>query len=188
MKEAKKLARIRAKEAAIAAGEENLRAWDERAFNNLFEAEFWKNARVIFLYYGVGTEPDTRPIIERALAEGKTVSLPLTEKNGIMSAREVTSLEGLLPGTFSIPEPSYDMREVTPEETDLVIVPGASFDRQGGRLGKGGGYYDRFLLKTGAVKAAVFREALLMDKVPMESHDIPVDYLVTDEKVRGPFC
>ena len=187
MKEAKRLARLHAAQDVQAVGEDYLRHSDYLAVKRLFESDLWRDAGSVFCYYGTGAEPNTLPVIEKALSQGKRLALPKTEKGGGMKAMVIESMAELSPGTFGIPEPSYKTRELLPEETDLVIVPGAAFDHLGHRLGRGGGYYDRWLSGSFAVKVALTRERLIQELVPTEEHDIMVDYLITEEKIRGPF-
>ena len=83
-------------------------------------------------------------------------------------------------------EPGPDRPVVSPGEIDLVLVPGLAFDRRGYRLGQGGGYYDRYLPQTKAVTVALCRSCFLLDAVPREEHDAPVDLVLTEEETFGP--
>jgi len=67
----------------------------------------------------------------------------------------------------------------SPEKVDIVVVPAVAFDLQGHRLGYGKGYYDRFLKKTKAVKVGVAYDFQIVEKLPAEQHDIPVDLIIT---------
>lgn len=81
-------------------------------------------------------------------------------------------------GSFHIEEPTGN--EVTdPEEIELVVVPAVAYDRKGMRLGRGKGFYDRFLEKTKATKIGVGYEFQLLDELPSEPHDIPMDMVIT---------
>ena len=99
-------------------------------------------------------------------------------------------MQAMIPGGWKegfrgIPEPDpVCSEEVAPEEIDLVICPGAAFDRECTRLGMGGGYYDRFLPRCGkaAVILAAF-EAQRADRLPREQWDIPMDRVVTEERI-----
>lgn len=80
---------------------------------------------------------------------------------------------------FGMLEPAPDLPVVPPEVVDLVLVPGVAFDLAGGRLGFGGGYYDRFLPTTPALRVGVAHECCLADALPVDEHDQRMDWIVT---------
>ncbi len=80
---------------------------------------------------------------------------------------------------FGMLEPAADLPPVDPLTLDLVLVPGVAFDRRGGRLGFGGGYYDRFLLTTPALRVGVTYDECLADALPCDEHDQRMDWIVT---------
>ena len=96
-----------------------------------------------------------------------------------MSARRVTALSQLVPGAYGLPEPGRDCPEIAPEAIDVVLVPGTAFDAGGGRMGYGGGYYDRFLSANRCTAAALAYECQVIRRVPTEAHDVPMDYIIT---------
>ncbi|MCM1440335.1 MAG: 5-formyltetrahydrofolate cyclo-ligase [Roseburia sp.] len=81
-------------------------------------------------------------------------------------------------GAFHIEEPQGD-NIIDPESIDLIIVPGVAYDRKGGRLGRGKGFYDRLLSETKATKIGVGYEFQLFDEIPQESHDVRMDAVIT---------
>jgi 5-formyltetrahydrofolate cyclo-ligase len=86
----------------------------------------------------------------------------------------------LVPHRFGMLEPDASLATVDPREVEMVLVPGLAFDRQGGRLGYGGGFYDRLLPLTGnAVRVGVTYDELVLDAIPMEPWDCRVDWLAT---------
>lgn len=144
----------------------------------------FESARTIFSYYSIGREPDTIKIMEYALKTGKTVTLPVCFKGGIMEARAVESLDELSESWYHLLEPLSSTRVFAPSELDFIIVPALAFDLEGYRLGRGGGYYDRFLIKTEAFTAGITRECFIREALPREEHDMPVRCVVTEKRAR----
>ncbi len=141
-------------------------------------------ARTIFLYVSFGTEIDTRDLIGRALLGGKRVALPRTNlRQRILTFHRLYTLGELVPGPYGILEPPERNPVVHPEEADLVVVPGVAFDPQGGRLGYGGGFYDRLLSQTKAPRVALAFALQIVPRVPREPHDLRVDYLITEKGI-----
>jgi 5-formyltetrahydrofolate cyclo-ligase len=110
----------------------------------------YRQAQTVFCYVSVGTEIDTRRLIEDMLAEGKTVCVPRCLDDGIMSACVLTSLDELAKGAYGIPEPASCSAVISPCDIDLIIMPCVACSLSGHRLGYGGGYYDRYLSRTPA--------------------------------------
>ena len=133
-------------------------------------------AGTIFIYVGTETEVDTSLIIKDALAKGKKVVVPKTIELGLMEACEIDSMEDLQPGRHDILEPMNTTYKLDPEKIDVAYVPCVAYTRDGYRLGYGGGFYDRFLIR------GKFKRILLAFS-EMEVDSLPVDYF--DEKVHG---
>jgi 5-formyltetrahydrofolate cyclo-ligase len=129
---------------------------------------------------------NTEPLVHAAWDAGKTVLAPKVYwKDHHMTPIAIHSLdEGLAEGAYGVREP-IGGRPFDPEQIDMVIVPAVAYDRRGNRLGKGGGFYDRFLA-AGALRARAcglaFDEQLL-DALPVGPHDEPVGMVVTDTDV-----
>jgi 5-formyltetrahydrofolate cyclo-ligase len=148
-----------------------------------------RSAGIVASYVGVKDEVATADLLERLLAEGKTVAVPW--RAGLdLEFVIITGLGDLAPASFGLLEPSAAIRalpdrRVVAETIDLLLVPGLGFDRAGGRLGHGRGYYDRFLRKCGtaAARVALAFECQLVDRIPMGSGDVPVDVVVTERSV-----
>ncbi|HUW34703.1 MAG TPA: 5-formyltetrahydrofolate cyclo-ligase [Planctomycetota bacterium] len=146
-------------------------------------------AGVVMLFASMADEADTFGIIEAALAAGKTVVLPKVEPNGrVMTARCVTNVASdTTPGAFGILEPAGG-DAVEASRIDFCLVPARAFDRLGRRLGRGAGCYDRFMADPGfkAFRCGIaFREQIL-EHVPDEQHDLPVELIVTDDELIKP--
>lgn len=142
-------------------------------------------AKTVFIYHSVGREVDTLRLIRFCLAEGKRVALPVTKSLGEMDFAVAASLGSLVPGEYGIPEPPDGSKEAVPEKGDVIIVPALCYDEALYRLGRGGGYYDRFLSGSPAVSIGLCREKLVFSSIPTEAQDVPVDILVTEKKRRG---
>ena len=157
-------------------------ASDKGIMENFLSLPEFIRAKTVFAYISTGREPDTVGIIKAALSLGKTVCLPVSFDGGIMQPRKIESLEELVPGKFGIPAPPDNAPCVKEEDIDLIIVPAVTFDRRGFRLGRGGGYYDRFLSKSSACSVGLGRERLIKP-VPLEPHDMCADCVVTEENI-----
>ncbi|WP_456456017.1 5-formyltetrahydrofolate cyclo-ligase [Thermovibrio sp.] len=135
-------------------------------------------------FYPIKGEPDLLGLAELFLEEGKVVAFPKVVGKEIYPVK-VSSLRELSPGKFGIKEPPY-----TPEnflrEIEVVITPGVAFDREGYRLGYGGGFYDRFFCRFPVkLKVGVCYSFQLLNSLPREPFDVPVDLVITEkERIR----
>ena len=159
---------------------------DAKIFQNLIALPEYQAAETVFAYFSVKGEADTRRLLAAAAAAGKRVALPVVLGDGQMVFALAQST--LVPGkSFAIPEPDAESPRIEPQKGDILIVPALCFDRQGYRLGQGGGYYDRYLEKyPGIFTAGLCREKLLMDAVPREPYDRRVDCVVTELQTARP--
>lgn len=134
-----------------------------------------KNADTIMLYYALPDEVDTHQCIETMYQAGKKVLLPKVIGDGLMEIRKYEGKATLRQGTYNIMEPVGGLYTDYPD-IDIVIVPGISFDREGNRLGRGKGYYDRFLSQTpGLYKLGVCFDFQKVERVPCSSTDVKMD-------------
>ena len=147
----------------------------------VLEASVWQAARSVLLFAPRIDEPDVWPLVRQALDTGKEVSLPSFDPvMGAYGARRLVDPEkGLCPGKFGIHEPANDCLEVELAGLDLVLVPGLAFTVNGGRLGRGAGFYDRLLMATGAVRMGVGLDEQIVPWLPMEPHDVKLDWILT---------
>ncbi len=160
---------------------------DERLFARFLALTQVKAASTIFLYYGVGTEPDTSRLIPPLLQAGKAVALPRCLSHGEMEFRRCPGPEGLRKGTYGIPEPDEGAPLLAPHSGDLMVVPALCCDRRGFRLGHGGGYYDRYLARHNPFTVALCREALLLEAIPAQEHDVKMKCILTERECLS-FC
>ncbi|MBF0485944.1 MAG: 5-formyltetrahydrofolate cyclo-ligase [Candidatus Omnitrophica bacterium] len=145
----------------------------------------FKKARVILFYASLKGEVDTWGLIEKALEFKKSVLLPLVqkEKKAIIPV-EIKSVNELKKGAYGISEPCFSPNRVLkPSTIDLVVVPGMAFDHNNNRLGRGAGYYDRFLKelppKTPTIGLAF--DFQVVSSIPgKEAHDQPVSLVLTN--------
>ena len=138
----------------------------------------WKDATTVMLYCALPGEVDLSSLMETA---GKRLVLPLVSGENLLLKEYVPG--SLVPGFAGIMEPAADAPDVDPSTIDLVIVPGVAFDRAGHRLGRGRGYYDRTLAGMDCVKVGVAFGWQLMETVPTDEWDRPMDILIIDGDV-----
>lgn len=144
------------------------------------------SAKTIFLYVNFRSEVETLALIRQTLERGKTVCVPFTDqKNARLFPFQITDPEkDLRPGYCGIPEPDPEkLTPVAPQDIDAVLLPGSVFDRQGGRLGYGGGFYDRFLADQAptAQRIGLAFELQVVDRLPLLPHDQPLHCLATEK-------
>ncbi len=149
-----------------------------------------KNISTVMTYVPLKGEVDVYPFIDYCLQNGIDIYVPRTNPDdGIMEAVRIYDLrEDLLKGNYGIDEPRPDLQETAlPQELQLIIVPGLAFDRDGYRLGFGGGYYDQFLvnLSSGNTAVAVAYSFQIVEHLPRDEWDIPVDAVVTEHEIIG---
>ncbi len=133
-------------------------------------------ARCVALFAALADEPDTRPMLER-WAAGRRIVLPRVE--GETMQFYDYDPQSLRCGTFGIDEPQRG-EACDPADIDLIIVPGVAFTASGARLGRGRGYYDRYLSQPAlrAFRVGVCYAHQIVDALPVESHDIPMHRVV----------
>ena len=136
-----------------------------------------QKAQFILHYYSLSDEVDTHQSIVDLLHQGKHILLPVVNDE-VLNLREYTSPEDLYEGTFHIMEPMGLPFECY-DKIDIAVVPGMSFDDQGHRLGRGKGYYDRFLAAHPNIyKIGVCFDFQKMELVPTDIHDIKMDEVI----------
>jgi 5-formyltetrahydrofolate cyclo-ligase len=148
--------------------------------------EDFASSKAVLLTLPFGSEWDTRALLEAALARGKTVALPRVNRTSrTLDICAITRPDhDAAPGYRGIPEPGAHCALLDLASIDWVLVPGVAFDREGRRLGYGGGYYDRLLpqLRPDAHRAAGAFELQLVDRVPAAAHDVVMDAVVTEKR------
>ena len=167
---------------------DELHVLSENAGNNLFRIEDFAPPATVMFYASFRSEVDTYTSMNLALEMGVRVVLPVTKsREKKLIPKLVRDLENdLKPGYCSIMEPVKSRTaEVDISTIDVVIVPGSAFDLEGGRLGYGGGFYDRFLAgpECRALRVGLCFELQLVEKLKLEPHDQMLDMLVTEKGI-----
>lgn len=151
--------------------------------DQVLASPWWQEARSMALFMSRSDEPDTSALVEAVLKEGRRLLLPRVSGEA-MDFYAVTDPSQLLPGTFGLPEPDgLHCHPVPASEIDLMLVPGLAFDRSCHRLGRGKGYFDRFMVLPGfrARRIGVFFGLQETEKIPVEKHDLALDAVVTEK-------
>ncbi|MDE5737968.1 MAG: 5-formyltetrahydrofolate cyclo-ligase [Oscillospiraceae bacterium] len=157
---------------------------DAKIFKNLCKNTCIQQADMILCYYAMQEEPATQEFISEMLRQGKKIALPKCDMShkGSMIFCEIKNLfsDEMQSGAFGIPEPvnNYPV-ELTSKS--VILVPALAFTRQGKRLGRGGGYYDRFLYQYPKLyKIGICYDSMLIQNLPCELHDCCVDRIITE--------
>lgn len=148
--------------------------------SRLADHESFRNAKNILMYYSLPDEVNTHTFIDEMIALGKTVLLPVVKDSENMEIREYSGRKDLTEGSFHILEPTGKL--FPPErykEIEVGVIPGMSFDVKGNRLGRGKGYYDRFLKKVPTMlKIGICFDFQKINTIPTEKTDIRMDYIL----------
>ena len=161
----------------------------KKIVNRFIELPEYQAAHTIMFYVDVRDEVRTRQALPAAVASGKRIIVPYCV-NGELELFWLENMEELELGMYRILEPKHELRSVEskrlqPTDLDLVMVPGVAFDRTGGRTGHGKGYYDKLLqhARLDAPLIALAFECQMFESIPVESHDIYMDKIVTEDAV-----
>jgi 5-formyltetrahydrofolate cyclo-ligase len=148
-------------------------------------------ARAVMIYLDARSEVRTRPALPRLLAGPRRIVVPWCDGDHLrlFLLHDLAELDS---GSFGILEPRAVLRErpdrnIDPCELDLLVIPGVAFDRRGGRIGHGRGYFDRLLIdvRESATLIGLAFDCQVFDHVPTEPHDVPMDLVVTESKPRA---
>ncbi|WP_437188158.1 5-formyltetrahydrofolate cyclo-ligase [Planctomicrobium sp. SH668] len=160
--------------------------------DTLVTIDGWAQAQTILFYVNVRSEVMTLPLIQQSVNSTKVCVVPYCMKNELRLI-ELQSLDELSPAAFGILEPDATIRaqhsrQVDPNRIDLAIIPGVAFDRRGGRLGHGRGYYDRLIphLRSDCIKVGLAYSRQIVRKIPMEEHDQRMDLVITEDEIILP--
>ncbi|HOI77278.1 MAG TPA: 5-formyltetrahydrofolate cyclo-ligase [Methanofastidiosum sp.] len=157
---------------------------DEKIRKTIYSLEEYCSANTIFTYVSKDKEVDTIDLITHSMILGKAVCVPLTKKeDNSLEIREIEDLRDLKIGNFDILEPNENTKSTNPEEIELLFIPGLAFGGRCERLGRGGGYFDRFLMSTRGLKVGLAYEFQVFDSLPIQKHDIKMDRIITNKRI-----
>jgi 5-formyltetrahydrofolate cyclo-ligase len=149
--------------------------------HRLAEQAVWQKAQSVLFYIPTTSEPDLLPLLTEALDRGQQVALlrytPDTDSYAPCLIRKPSS--DLQPGRFGIPEPAARCPIFDLKQLDLALVPGIGFTLDGGRLGRGKGYYDRLLAEVPGFKCGVAFDCQMAAEFPLEPHDVRLNCILT---------
>lgn len=152
---------------------------------NIREIGPLKEAKKIACYVSKGREVGTHSLINEWIKEGKEVYVPHTLWQNKMEFSRITNFEEMAEGKFGVLEPQQP--SLPEQDIEVVIIPGAAFDKQGNRLGYGRGFFDRAVsslkyLKN-CVKIGLAYDFQVLDKLERKKWDLKVDYIITESKI-----
>ena len=149
------------------------------------EVAAFREAKLVALYAGLGTEVDPAEIARRAVARGARVAFPRVVAHGDRRlAFAVCALADLVRGPLGAAQPPESAPAVDPRELGCVVMPGVAFSEDGLRLGRGGGYYDATLRDLpGVARVGLAFDVQIVPTLPREPHDAPMDAVVTESRV-----
>jgi 5-formyltetrahydrofolate cyclo-ligase len=152
-----------------------------RILQELSKEPAFQGAEQVALYYGITPEVETRSFLKKILKKRKTYLPRIGPKKSLTLCRVRSIPKDLKKGAYNIMEPKAFCEKGPASQMDVIVVPGVAFDKRGGRLGRGGGYYDRLLRKARkALKIGLCFREQIVKKVPMKTHDVRMDKIITD--------
>lgn len=182
LKQRKAALRAEAKSRCAALADEARSVLGRRILARILELPETQAARTVFCFVSHGDEVDTHALIDHLLQSGKRVVIPRILPERRMIAVPFPGWKELVPGTLGIPAPAGDAAfEGT---VDLCITPGLAFTVDGGRLGHGRGYYDRWLAEHAPIiTVAPAFECQVVRELPMAAHDVRIDMVATEDRL-----
>ncbi|MDP4093608.1 MAG: 5-formyltetrahydrofolate cyclo-ligase [Bacillota bacterium] len=150
----------------------------------------FEKSKMLMCYVDFRNEVCTSGFLSQCLEMGKNVSVPLiiddSNSEKVMVACQIYNIgTDLQKGYFGVMEPVKNKAgRIAPENIDFIVIPGVAFDVKGNRLGYGGGFYDRFLplLRKDCLKVGICHELQLVENLPVNEYDLPMDIIVTEKR------
>ena len=174
--------RLKAERARLSAEQAALSS--EQVSRHILACDAYRKAHCIMGYLAFGKELSVDAVLLAALAEGKTVVVPLVTSATEMTPVVLQNMHDFELDRYGIRSVRQPAEQIAPQDIDLVLVPGVAFDREGGRLGMGAGYYDRFLPQAKrAVLMGVGYDCLLQSELPKDEYDVCMQLLASESGV-----
>lgn len=149
----------------------------------LFNIDEFLRSKTVMVYLSSFNEVSTDGIINRLFKDKKRIAVPISNTiSQTLTLSYLESTEEFVKGAYGIREPSV-IRECKPEDIDVILVPGIAFDIHGNRIGFGKGYYDKLLSCSGSVKIGLCYDFQLIPSIESDKHDIPMDIIITEERI-----
>lgn len=140
------------------------------------------DAKEVCIFLSAFKEPDTFIIIDELWKRGIKVAVPISNTDTLeLTLSYIESKADLERGAYGIYEPTV-IKEASEKDMDVIFVPGLAFDRNGGRMGFGKGYYDKLLQNGKGKKIGLCYDFQLFDSIPTQSHDVPMDCIITEKE------
>ena len=158
--------------------------YDSLIFEEIINSEIYKKSKKIFTYISFGSEVDTIKIIKYSFSNNKEVYVPkINKQTKDMIALKIHNFNNMSVDKWGIIEPNSVDKTNIGTDFDLIIMPGIAFDKQGNRIGYGGGYYDKYISKLNNASnlLALAYDFQIIQDIESESHDIKVDFILTNK-------
>lgn len=156
--------------------------WSRKITERVLQNEKVESAESIHCYVSMNSrnEVDTHLMIQSLLEHNKMVYIPvMNQETNELQHAALSDVDALVPNEWGVPEP-VNQDNVPIISPNIIIVPLLAADRNGNRLGYGKGYYDRFLASVSALKIGVVFDQFILNTIPVEPHDVPLDLLITE--------
>jgi len=155
-----------------------------KIMKKLFALSEFKKAKSIMFYVSFNNEVNTHKMISKALKLKKEIYVPITNfKSKRLSISRIRRFpDGLRASKYGILEPTRQARDIYKRNRlDIIVVPGVVFDRQGNRIGYGGGFYDRLLKRMEALKIGIAFDFQVYRNIPTDTNDQKIDMVITEK-------
>jgi len=164
---------------------EQARRSGELVARQVLASEVYQNARVILGFLSFGKELSVDAVLEDALKAGKLVAVPYIDSPTSFVCARLRNMSDFALDRYGIRTVREPLEIIAPTELELVLVPGVAFAVDGGRMGMGAGYYDRFLPRAGrALTMGIAYDMLLQEQLPCDEHDVRMRFLASESGVR----
>ncbi|MBA4336848.1 5-formyltetrahydrofolate cyclo-ligase [bacterium] len=157
--------------------------FDDQIYKNIIGMTEWKKAKNIFIYISTKEEVSTIKLIEDCFGKKKIIIPKSHAKFNTLTLHEIKSFDDTSKGKYSILEPLPHTKIIDPKDVDLAIIPGVVFDKKGHRIGYGKAYYDGLSVHLKCPKIGLAYEVQIVDNIPAQEHDVPVNQIVTEKTI-----